>query len=77
MLTPTEFEQAARELCPHCQRAYEMQVREEKGHALRFREDTQEWVHDFVKNNRGGDGIVFDHKFCQANALRKNRWATE
>ena len=73
MGTDTEFEQLCRDVCEHCRRGYAMLLRHEKGHTLRFREDTQEWAHDFIKELPTADGIVFDHQFCQADKLRKNR----
>ena len=65
MLTETELEQVAREICPHCKRGYEMQLRGEKGHTLRFRDDTKEFVHDFIKAH------YFEHCYCAATGLRK------
>lgn len=41
-----------------------MAIRGEKGHTLRFRDDTQEWVHDFI------NGGKFRHTFCYATSLR-------
>lgn len=68
-----DLEIAARAMCPHCERGFQMDQREEKGHTLRFRKDTQEWVHDFIKDTstETQKREVFDHKFCQANELRK------
>lgn len=37
----------------------------QKGHALRYRHETQEWVHDFMK------GAAFEHAYCVATPLRK------
>ena len=58
------LERACRELCASCREANRMALRGEKGHTLRFRSDTDEWVHDFIK------GETFDHRFCYATALR-------
>ena len=41
-----------------------MAIRGEKGHTIRWREDTNEFVHDFIK------GEQFRHTFCYATALR-------
>ena len=53
------------DLCPHCKRALEMLRRNEKGHTLRHRGDTNEDVHDFIK------GATFEHAYCLATAARK------
>ena len=47
-----------------------MPAAEKKQHRLRFRDDTQEFVHDFVKPT-AKDTSQFEHMFCQADALRK------
>lgn len=65
-----DLEQTARDICPHCQRAWEMQRLHKKGHTLRFREDTKEWVHDFVKQS-APDTNLFEHVYCQASEMRK------
>jgi hypothetical protein len=58
------LEQACLEICTHCREAKRMSDRGEKGHTLRHRMDTNEWVHDFMK------GSQFNHTFCYATALR-------
>ena len=42
-----------------------MEKRNEKGHTLRYRQETAEWVHDFVNKNS------LKHGYCWATALRK------
>ena len=68
------FERACREICANCREANRMALRGEKGHTLRFRSDTAEWVHDFIKDTRknpsGLASSSFDHRFCYATALR-------
>ena len=41
-----------------------MALRGAKGHTLRFRKDTSEWVHDFSNVTQ------FKHAYCQATPLR-------
>ena len=60
----TPFERACHEICASCREATRMAQRGEKGHTLRFREDTGEFVHDFVSHEK------FSHTFCYATALR-------
>lgn len=61
-MTSDELEQKAQELCPHCKRAAQPGT---VTHTLRFREDTQEWTHNFVS------GPGFSHSYCAASELRK------
>lgn len=56
-LTKEEFEEACLAICPLCREKL----------TLRFREATQEWVHD--GSNK--------HGICWANGLRKSRFAEE
>lgn len=65
----TELEQACRELCPHCREAKRWVDSKKKGHILRKRDDSNEWVHDFV-TPIAKDGLHVDHRFCQATKLR-------
>lgn len=60
----TPFDKACQELCTHCREAARMEERGEGGHKLRFRTDTQEWVHDFSRVTQ------FKHAFCYATPLR-------
>ena len=60
----SELEKACREICSSCREANKMAIRGEKGHTIRWREDTNEFVHDFIK------GEQFRHTFCYATALR-------
>jgi len=60
-LTKDEFESACRQTCPMCA----------NGYLVRYREDTQEFVHDW-----GGKG-QFSHQFCLATGLRKMYGAGE
>lgn len=61
-LTKEEFEEAVRLICPYCR----------DGAALKYREATKEWVHDYVAV-KGGSG----HSICWANGLRNSRFAEE
>lgn len=75
-LTDTEFEQLCRQTCVSCGKAHQMQVRDEKGHTLRYRSDTNEWVHDFVKKIPLGTALKaeqIDHRYCLATKLRNER----
>ncbi len=56
-LTRDEFQDACKKTCPHCA----------TGNIPRQRDDTKEWVHDFVVKPGG-----YSHGFCQASGLR--RW---
>ena len=66
-LIDLEFEDECCRRCSHCYRARDMMKLGEKGHTLRFRDDTKEWVHDFIIAK------CFSHFFCKANQLRKDR----
>jgi hypothetical protein len=62
-MTPEELETAAREKCPHCA----------VGAVLRYRPETNEWIHDYAtpldaQNPRFGARI--GHTMCQAHDLR-------
>ena len=70
MISKAKLEQMARDICPACQRAYDMERRGEKGHTLRVRTDTGEHVHDFVALIQK-DTKRFEHQFCLADSLRK------
>ena len=70
MISKVKLEQMARDICPACRRAHRMDFNGEKGHTLRQRSDTKEWVHDFIKPT-AKDTSLFEHVFCQADALRK------
>jgi hypothetical protein len=63
------LEQACLEVCANCREAKRWEDSGRKGHTLRFRDDTQEWVHDFISDR--GNGQTFDHRFCYATDLRK------
>lgn len=65
----TELENACLEICPHCREAKRWADAGKKGHTLRFRDDTKEWVHDFVAAI-DVNGHHFDHRFCYATKLR-------
>lgn len=56
-LSEADFQLACNEICPHCR----------NGVALRYRANTQEWVHDGIQ----GSG----HGICWANGLRKGAFA--
>jgi hypothetical protein len=51
-----DFDQLCKIVCPSCAR----------GDTLRFRVDSQEWVHDKKINM-----TTFSHSICWANGLRK------
>ena len=53
------------ETCPLCKKADEMEKRGDKGHTLRYRSETTEWVHDFINKTS------MTHGYCWATALRK------
>ncbi len=54
-VTAEEFDQICKATCPQCA----------SGRAVRFRDDTQEWVHDMTV------GSGFSHTFCLATGVRK------
>lgn len=58
------LETACLELCWGCRQAKRMSDIGKKGHTLRFRDDTSEYVHDFVKDES------FSHTYCLATKLR-------
>lgn len=60
----TELEQACREICPYCREAKRWVDSKKKGHVLRKREDTGEFVHDFIEGER------VQHSYCHATKLR-------
>ena len=53
------------DICPLCKKASDMEQRSEKGHTLRYRPETQEWVHDFINKSS------ITHGYCLATPLRK------
>lgn len=53
-MTPTEFEQTIKDICPHCK----------AGVAVRQREDTLEFVHDLFR------GTAVSHGICLATHFR-------
>jgi len=61
----TDFELECMRVCTHCRKAKEMEEAKQPGHSLRYRKDTGEWVHDFVR------GEMFQHVYCVATPLRK------
>ena len=71
-LTDLEFEDECCRQCPHCYQARDMMKLGEKGHTLRFRTDTREWVHELRKaENKVTERIT--QAYCQADLLRKAR----
>ena len=67
MSEEAELEKLAVQVCGYCYRAANMRARGEKGHTLRYRADTKEWVHDFVSGN------TTTHVFCSATDWRKKK----
>ena len=56
-LTDEEFEAMATDNCPACK----------SGSVPRYREETREFVHDYVK------GSSFSHQLCLSNGMRNAR----
>lgn len=54
-MTPFEFEQTVKDICPHCK----------IGVTVRQREDTGEFVHDIFR------GTAVSHGICLATHFRK------
>jgi hypothetical protein len=63
-VSSSEFEERCEKICANCRRAATMAAAGEKGHTLRYRKDTDEFVHDFWK------GVMFSHAYCLATRLR-------
>lgn len=59
-----EFDPACLKVCPQCRKAFQMSQDNRKGHVLRQRKDTKEFVHDFRH------GSSFTHAYCDATPLR-------
>lgn len=53
-MTPTEFNEIIRDICPQCK----------AGTKVRQREDTKEWVHDIFR------GTAISHGICLATHFR-------
>ena len=56
-LSDEEFEKLASDNCPACK----------AGNAVRFRDDSKEFVHDYAK------GSSFSHQLCLSNGMRNAR----
>lgn len=56
-LTDEEFESLVISNCPACM----------AGNAVRFRDDTKEFIHDYVK------GSAFSQQLCLSNGMRNAR----
>jgi hypothetical protein len=74
-LTELEFEDACCRTCPHCNAARDMAKLGQKGHMLRWRPDTREFVHDFVlvKSDARFKGTELTHAYCRASLMRRLR----
>ena len=75
-LTDLEFEDECCRKCPYCYRGRDQQKLGVKGHTLRYRDDSQEFVHDFRKDitvNGGAKAETFEHYYCLATVMRKDR----
>lgn len=59
-MTPDNFEDFCRDICPHCK----------DDAAVRQREDTKEWVHDTSVEIPGTLGKRMGHAFCLASNFR-------
>ena len=59
-MTPENFEQFCKDICPHCA----------EGAPLRQRDDTREWVHDTTITLPAGIGKRMGHAFCLASNFR-------
>jgi hypothetical protein len=59
-MTPAEFNQKCKDICPHCA----------DGIPLRQREDTKEWCHDGAIQISGTLGRRQSHAICLANDFR-------
>lgn len=60
-MTPAEFTQRCKDLCPHCA----------AGAAVRQRLDTFEFVHDTAVDIPGVIGKRMGHAYCTATEFRK------
>jgi hypothetical protein len=60
-VTPENFEQFCKDICPHCA----------NGSAVRLRLDSMEWVHDTSIEIPGTLGKRQGHAFCLASNFRK------
>ena len=59
-MTPENFEQFCKDICPHCA----------SGAPVRWRDDSKEWVHDTTITIPGTLGKRQGHAFCLASNFR-------
>lgn len=68
MMFALDLEDAAKRRCVHCA----------AGNPVKYRENTGEWVHDYVNQRLLPNGTIvptagaFAHTICHANELRKS-----